>query len=287
MPSLTTPEGRKLAWHERGSGPPLLMHPGGPGCSSEYFGELPELEAERMLLLIDPRGTGDSDRPADPSGYDLEDYAADIEALREHLALERVDLLGHSHGGFVAINWAGTNPDHVGRLVLANTAPRFTEEIRERRTRRIGSHRGKPYFDEASDALEAHQQGRYSSDEELAGLFVRDWRLQLAPELDYRPIGEGLQRAGNNADALRHFNDRVAGQMDQRPALERIGAPTLVLAAELDPFAATAEETADRLSDSVLVVLPGADHFTFLERESRGAWCRAVLDFLDSASPSG
>ena len=65
-----------------GSGPPLLMHPGGPGASAAYFGELPELAAERTLVLLDPRGTGGSDRPADPSGYDLADYADDIEAVR-------------------------------------------------------------------------------------------------------------------------------------------------------------------------------------------------------------
>ena len=42
----------------------------------------PGLAAERTLLLLDPRGTGASDPPADPSAYDLEDYAADIEAVR-------------------------------------------------------------------------------------------------------------------------------------------------------------------------------------------------------------
>ena len=96
-------DGRTLSWREVGSGPPLLCHPGGPGCSSLYFGELPELAAERTLVMPDPRGTGDSDRPAEPSAYDLEDYAADIEAVREQLGLERLDLLGHSHGGFVAM----------------------------------------------------------------------------------------------------------------------------------------------------------------------------------------
>ena len=42
MSSLTTAGGRTLAWHERGSGSPLLCHPGGPGCSSAYYADLPK-----------------------------------------------------------------------------------------------------------------------------------------------------------------------------------------------------------------------------------------------------
>src|SRR5262249_20855645 len=135
VPSLTTADGRALVWREAGAGAPLLMHAGGPGCSARYFDELPELEARRTLLLLDPRGTGGSARPADPHAYDLDDYAADIEAVREHLGLEQLDLVGHSHGGFVAMAWAGLYPDRVGRLVLAGTAPRFTDEIRAHRMR--------------------------------------------------------------------------------------------------------------------------------------------------------
>jgi proline iminopeptidase len=282
MPRLEAPDGRTLAWREVGSGWPLLLHPGGPGCSSRYFGDLPELATERTLLLLDPRGTGDSDRPPDPAAYDLEDYAADIELVRKHLGLELLDLVGHSHGGFVAINWAGNHPDRVGRLVLASTAPRFTDEIREARARRIESHRGQPYFEDALEALEIHQQGRYSSDEEVADLFRRDWRLQLAPQIDYARIANGLSLAGNNADVLRHFNEVVAGDMDQRVLLERVEAPTLVLATELDPFALAAPETADHLPNATVVELPGADHFAFLEPEKRPAWCTAILEFLAS-----
>jgi len=282
MPRLEAPDGRAVAWREAGSGPPLLLHCGGPGCSSRYFGELPELAAERTLLLLDPRGTGESGRPASTDAYDLEDYAADLELIREHLGLDRVDLVGHSHGGFVAINWAGNNPERVGRLVLANTAPRFTDEIRKRRTERVESHRGRPYFDECMAAAETRGRGEYSSDEELADLFIRDWRLQTAPEVDYEPIASALAEAGNNADALRHFNESVAGGMDQRSLLEQIEAPTLVVAAELDPFAATAQATHELLPDSRLVILPGADHFTFLEPDNRPAWCRSILDFLTS-----
>jgi len=264
-----------------GSGPPLLCHPGGPGCSSLYFGELPELAAERKLLLLDPRGTGDSDRPAGPSGYDLEDYAGDIEAVREQIGLERLDVLGHSHGGFVAMTWGGAYPDRVGRLVLASTAPRFTNVIRGLRQERVASHHGQPYFEEAIAALQDQQAGSYGSDQELAALYERAGPVFVPLGEDITPVADAFRAAGINADAMKHFNETIAGRMDLRPLLRRIDAPTLVIAGEHDAFGGpTSDEIAEALPNPTLVTIPGADHFAFLEPESRTPWSRAVLDFL-------
>lgn len=285
MPSLETADGRTLAWREVGSGPPLLCHCGGPGFSSLYFGELPELAAERTLLLLDPRGTGDSSRPADASAYDLEDYVADLEAVRRHLGLARLDLLGHSHGGFVAIVWGGTHPDRVGRLVLASTATRFTDEIRQRRMEPIATHQGQPYFEDSIAALQDQQAGKYGSDEELRALYERAGRVLMPHGSDIEPISTALIAAGMNSDALRHFNEKIAGGMDLRPYLPRIEASTLVLSGDHDAFGGpTAEEIADQLPDSTSAVVSG-DHFTFLEPENRPAWSRAVIESL-GASPA-
>ena len=281
MPSLRTGDGRTLSWREVGSGPLLFCHPGGPGYSSLYFGELPELAAERTLLLLDPRGTGDSTRPADPSGYDLEDYAADIEAVREHLGLDQLDLLGHSHGGFVAITWAGSNPERVGRLVLASTTPRFTDAIRQARMEPIATHHDQPYFEDAIAALQDQQAGNYTTDEELIALYERAGPVLAPLGHDITPVVVALRAAGINADALKHFNERIAGGMDLRPLLERIEAPTLVLAGDQDPFGGpTAEEIAGLLPDPTTATVAGADHFAFLEPDVRAAWSRPVLDFL-------
>jgi proline iminopeptidase len=280
VPSLETDDGRTLAWRELGSGPLLLLHCGGPGFDSLYFGDLPELAAERTLLLLDPRGTGGSSRPPDPSAYDLEDYVADVETLREHLGLDRIDLLGHSHGGFVAIVWAGTHPDRVGRLVLASTATRFTDEIRRRRLAPIATHQGRPYFEDAVAALQDQQSGNYSSDEELLALYERAGRVLVPLGTDVEPVGRALLAAGINADTMRHFNNSIAAGMDLRPFLPRIEAPTLVLTAVDDAFGGpTAEEIAAALPDSTSAVVAG-DHFSFLEPDNRAAWCGAVLEFL-------
>ena len=69
--------------------------------------------------------------------------------------------------------------------------------------------------------------------------------------------------------------------MDLRPLLERIEAPTLVLAGDQDPFGGpTAEEIAGLLPDPTTATVAGADHFAFLEPDVRAAWSRPVLDFL-------
>ena len=169
VPALTT-DGRPHAGLARGpaAGRRCSAIPAGPGSRPSLTSRPARPGDERTLLLLDPRGTGGSDRPADPTAYDLADYADDIEALRSHLGLERLDLLGHSHGGFVAMAWAGAHPDRVGRLVLASTAPRFTDAIRRARADRAAEHRDQPYYADAMAALQAHLAGEYETDEELA-----------------------------------------------------------------------------------------------------------------------
>ena len=176
MPSLSTDDGRTLAWRELGSGPPLLCHPGGPGHSSRYFGDLAELAAERTLIMLDPRGTGGSDPPADSSRYGLADYASDVELVRAALGLESLDLLGHSHGGVVAMQWAGSYPERVGRLVLGATAPRFTDSIRDARARREASNEREP------DAIGAPAPQERNPDA------VRQYNEHVVPTMDLRPL---------------------------------------------------------------------------------------------------
>ena len=280
MPSLRTADGRTLAWREAGSGPPLLCHPGGPGSSSRYYGDLSELAAERTLLLLDPRGTGESDPPADPAAYDLADYAADIEAVRAHAGVGRLDLLGHSHGGFVAMTWAARYPESVGRLVLASTAPRFTDAIRAARRARAASHEGRPYYEDAMEAARLRAEGRYETDEELTELYRREGMLDGPVGVDPTPVLDVLVRAGDNADAVGHFNSAIAARMDHRPALAGIRAPVLVITGSEDIFLSGSHEIADALPGATLVILPGADHFPYLEPGHVEPWARAVLDFL-------
>lgn len=117
-----------LAYDLTGQGPWLVCHPGGPGLSREHLGTLGGLERSRTLVRLDPRGAGGSAAPAS-GDYSLAAYAADLEDLRAHLRLDKMDLFGHSHGAFVAARYAATYPIRVRRLILDAMALR-TFEVR-------------------------------------------------------------------------------------------------------------------------------------------------------------
>ena len=74
--------------------------------------------ANRRSIIVDWLGCGYSDRPKEFS-YSIDDHAATIAALLEHLHLQGCSVIGHSGGGAVAVVLAAKWPDLVARLVLA------------------------------------------------------------------------------------------------------------------------------------------------------------------------
>ena len=111
MAQFRSYDGTRLAFRRAGTGRPLVCLPGGPGRTPDYLGDLGGLGGSRELILPDTRGTGESAVPADPAAtYRCDQLARDVEALRAELGLERIDLLGHSAGGSVALRYAAAYP---------------------------------------------------------------------------------------------------------------------------------------------------------------------------------
>src|SRR3982075_2531212 len=115
--------GINLYYETHGSGRPLVLLHGGLG-SGEMFGPVLPLLAERhKVIAVDLQGhgrTADIDRP-----IDVRLMAADIDALIDHLGVDRPDIVGYSLGGGVALHTAAKYPAKVRRLVVtsANIRP--------------------------------------------------------------------------------------------------------------------------------------------------------------------
>ena len=117
MPTFETSTGATLSYETIGDGAPVVCIPGGPGFAARQLGDLGGLGDHRRLIILNTRGTGDSPPPGDGS-YALGDHAHDVEQLRVHLDLERMALLGHSHGALIATWYASEFPDRINRLIL-------------------------------------------------------------------------------------------------------------------------------------------------------------------------
>src|SRR5438445_2953778 len=180
MNSFTTAGGRTLAYRLPGSGPMLVCHPGGPGFSSRYFGDFAGLGDRFTLAMLNPRGTEGSDRPSDPRAYTTDAYVDDLEEFRAHLGLERMLLLGHSHGGVVAQAYAARYPERVERLVLASTLARFQAEQQGAMEAAMQAKADEAWFEDALAAVQAEQAGEWGSDEELAELVLRELPFYFA-----------------------------------------------------------------------------------------------------------
>jgi proline iminopeptidase len=281
MEGLTTQDGRRLAYERTGSGPTVVCHGGGPGFSSLYLGNLGRLDERLELVLLDPRGTGGSDRPADPRAYSIDDYVGDVEELRMHLGLDRINLFGHSHGGIVAIAYAARHPNRVERLILASTLARWAPEQETAMEQLVVSHADEPWYPDAKAALDAEQAGDFESDEEMADLAFREFPFYFSRYGDEeRAYVERLRGDTTNADTLRFFNQEIFETFDLRPELEKIRAPTLVVTGADDFITgpASAGEIEQGLADVAKVIIPGCGHLVFVE--APGAFGEAVASFL-------
>ena len=281
--SFTTADGSKVTYRKLGHGPVLVCHPGGPGFSATYFGDLAALWEQFTLIMVNPRGTGGSARPKDRRAYQIDDYVADLEQIRQHLGLERMLLLGHSHGGMVAMAYAAAHPARVRRLVLASTLARFGPDQEKAMRAGMDKRMTQPWAADAIAALEEEQAGHFETDQQLSDLVFRELPLYFA---HYGPAEAGyldtLKTETVNADSLKLFNTEIFNTFDLRERLRAITAPTLVITGDEDFICGPicAEEICAGIKGARMVVVGDAGHMVFVEQPQ--AFHDEVADFLGS-----
>ncbi len=243
------------------AGPPevVVLH-GGPGAHHDYL--LPgvdSLATGRTLIYYDQRGGGRSPVERDvPVGW--REQVADLEALRQVWGRERLDLLGYSWGGLLAMLYATSHPDRIGSLALVSPAPARGSE-RPDYERRLAERNN-------TAAIQAQRAELKASD-----LRSRD------PEAYQREIFRlavtGYFHDPSRARDLTPF--RITGRTqsevwaslgpdyDLRPALTALRVPAIVLHGDDDPIPlATAAATAAALN-AELVTLPDCGHVPYIE----------------------
>ena len=274
---FTTPEGLTLSYERRGSGPLLVCHPGGPGGSAAEFEDFAGLDDMFELVLFSPRGSHGSD-PADD--YSLQSYVADVEALRQHLGVEQLNLLGFSHGGCVAMSYAAAHPARIRRLLLVDTLAVWGDDAEAAMLEAIERRRGEPWFEDAAQAIEEEQSGAFSSVDELIANLKRQIPLYFHRWAGNEQAGGRLAQDFAHAEPLHQFNTVEFPTFDLRAELRNVEAPTLVVVGDDDFICgpACADAIVGALPDARLVTIPDSGHFVYVEQPE--AFRAALAEFL-------
>ena len=204
----------------------FLLHGGPGGDHSGFKTSSAALRDTAQLVYVDYRGSGRS-AAGDPATYTLDNNIDDLDALREHLGLNRISVLGSSYGGMVAQGYALRYPERVANLILVCTAPsfRFMEDAQQ-----IVRERGTPDQIRVCQRLWDGNFETMDQLEEYYRLMGPMYSTTFKPE-DFE---NGWKRGIRSFVALnRGFGDFLR-KFDYIDRLHQIACPTLVLAAEHD-----------------------------------------------------
>jgi pimeloyl-ACP methyl ester carboxylesterase len=228
--------------------------------------------------MPDTRGTGESADASDPGSYRCDRLAGDVEALRAHLGLDRMDLLGHSAAGDLALLYAATHSQRVARLILLTPGLRAVgiEDSDEQWRAALARRSGEPWYPDALAAIEKAEAGDDSAENRRGYMpfFYGRWDDAARAHVDAgvsersRPVRDGFAAAGA-------FNPAAT-----RTGIGQLAAPVLVYAGELDasPTPAAVGAAAALFPNATVTVQPGAAHFPWLDDPA--FFTAAITSFL-------
>jgi pimeloyl-ACP methyl ester carboxylesterase len=232
--------GYRIHYEVEGAGPPLLLYMGYGFAARDWydFGYVEALEHDYRLILLDPLGQGESDKPHSTEAYTPDHRVADALAVLDALSVDRTHFWGYSMGAGVGFDFAVRNPDRLLSLIVGGGAA-------------VGS---PPNVARADLLRQGGLQALIDSTRAAMG--------RLPPSISDRMLATG------DAEAL------AAATLVERPSREAdlptVNLPTLIYCGDNDSPRGyeSARRAADVMPNATFVSLAGLNHLDgFLESE--------------------
>ena len=257
--------GVSLHYEEAGNGEAIVLLHGYTGSTKDWAYQVALLSSEYRVIALDHRGHGMSSDPHDEEDYSIPISSGDVYGLLRLLGIDRCCLIGHSMGGFVALQFALDHPDMVSALVLVDTSS-GTFDVAP----------GYPELRAKMDEL-AREEGIDAAFEyEATHNPIRIERFRRHPE--WREIAR-LKALGTSVDGYIYVA-RSFGKW--QPVTDRLGeirVPALIFRGDEDaPFVGASEVLSKSIARAELVVVPGAGHSP--HEETPAIFNEKVVPFL-------
>lgn len=223
--------GGDLHYRIEGSGPPILVL-GSAAYYPDTFSQTLREHAE--LVFLDMRHFARLDESFAIEDVSLRTYIHDIDRARVAMGLERTAVLGHSHHGNLALEYARRRPEAVTHLVLVGSTPTGVPATRvagQRYWCERASRARKQRLMENLRALESRDIAAMSAGERYVARYVADGpRYWYDPAYDASSLWRGVPL---DMQAIQRFRVLLE-EYDFDSAVERVSAPVLVMAGRHD-----------------------------------------------------
>ena len=248
-----------------GEGTPLLVLHGAIGLGSTYMRALDPWADEIQLIHYDQRGSGNTPL-GDVQRATFSGGVEDLEGLRRQLGLDRIQVLGHSAGAYLAALYAAEHPTTTAAAVLLNPGPPLAQELMQqfgkamsgRRTpdddaERRAIEESTGFGEGRPQALERHQLNTFIP-------FFNDRATIERVSLGFTEI-----TAANIQQAPQRMMGSL-GALNPIRTFAGIQSPTLVVHSELDPIPGEwSRFLAATIPDANFALIAGGSHFPMIE----------------------
>ena len=263
-----------------GESVPLLTLHGGPGGGHDYLEPLNALASERPVVFFDQLGCGKSDTPDDVSLWRIDRFVDEVTAVRDALGLDRIHLLGHSWGGWLAIEYMLGAPSGVVSLTLASTSASIPQFVYE-----AGKLISKLPREMAETMRRLEAEGDFENPEFEAGMmeFYKRHLCRLDPWPD--PLMRCLENLDGNIvyetmNGPTEFT--VIGNMKDWNRIEKLSeivAPTLITCGRYDELTPACSRTLHQgIMNSRMHVFERSAHMAHLEETE--SYLQILSEFL-------
>lgn len=274
--------GFKLFYRSFGGGNDVLLclH-GGPGVPHYYLLPLAKLATDnRRVVFYDQLGVGSSEKPDDLSLFNIERGAEEVEGVRKALDLGKINLLGSSYGGALALQYALKYQKHLKRLIIASGLSSVSETVNE--MQRLKTLLPK----ETQEVMKKYEsKSAFLHPEYLKAVdaYYHNFVCRL-PEWP-----EDVSRSLNELSVPVYFTQNGPNEFtiigtwkgwDITARLHEIKVPTLVTVGKYDEVTPRVAETIHKgISGSALTVFENSAHLTMWDEEER--YLQVVKEFLE------
>lgn len=273
----------RLYYRLVGSGPDtvVVIH-GGPGFTMDYLLEdLRPLATNHVLIFYDQRGTGGSTLVSDSVSLTAQRSVEDLDALRKHFRIKRLNILGHSWGTAIVAMYAISFPDHLRKIISVGVLPLHGQQFFDA-LKQLGARSDTMKMRQMSELYTARLAD--PTNEELCRQYYMIWFEPFYGDGN-NPPPRTVNFCAGSPESLRNklnvdkYTFASLGEWNWREPLSNVQVPSLIIHGKKDPLPFEgAQDWADVLKNSELLLLDSVGHFPSAEAPDK--FIKAVDDFL-------